>query len=244
MSESWIELRRRTFTSCLLGWASLGTLVWLASTRLDIPPSAGLQAAGLFLVINAWLWLALPHHLPQPRFGWANGVTLMRATGVALLAGLIGLEGDDTLAWLELLLALTMLLLDGIDGWLARRFNSASLFGARFDMEVDALFILVLALLVWQFDKAPGWILLAGLWRYGFIVVGQLYPKLAAPLPPSKRRQTGCVVQIVALLICLNPWLPNTVTAPLALIALLFLSTSFIIDIHYLVTRIENPAAD
>jgi phosphatidylglycerophosphate synthase len=41
-----------------------------------------------------------------------------------------------------------LLALDGLDGWLARRFGLASAYGARFDMEVDGFLILVLALLV------------------------------------------------------------------------------------------------
>jgi multidrug efflux pump subunit AcrA (membrane-fusion protein) len=38
-------------------------------------------------------------------------------------------------------------MLDGVDGWLARRHEIASRFGARFDMEVDALLILALSVL-------------------------------------------------------------------------------------------------
>ena len=43
-----------------------------------------------------------------------------------------------------------MTALDGVDGWLARRSGIASAFGARFDMEIDALLILVLAVLAWR----------------------------------------------------------------------------------------------
>ena len=49
------------------------------------------------------------------------------------------------------------------------RSNEASSFGARFDMETDALLILVLAALVWQHGKAGPWILAAGLMRYAFV---------------------------------------------------------------------------
>jgi phosphatidylglycerophosphate synthase len=236
MTQDWIQLRWRAAVSCLLGWLSLGAAGWLASAGLGIPVRAGLQAGGLFLVINAWVWHWLPQHLPQSSFGWANGITLVRAAGVAMLAGLIGIEISDRLAWPILLLALLMLLLDGVDGWLARRQNSASAFGARFDMETDALFILVLALLVWHLDKAPAWVILAGIWRYAFIVAGWLYPKLAAPLASSRRRQTVCVIQVVALLICLFPPLPKTPGMLVALLSLIILSMSFCVDIYRLLT--------
>ena len=41
-------------------------------------------------------------------------------------------------------------LLDGVDGRLARKYGASSRFGARFDMEVDAVLICVLALLAWR----------------------------------------------------------------------------------------------
>ena len=95
--------------------------------------------------------------------------------------------------------------LDGVDGALARGRGEASEFGARFDMETDALLILVLAALVWQHDKAGAWILLAGLLRYLFVAASYVLPWLGAALPPSRRRQTVCVVQIVSLIGALAP---------------------------------------
>ena len=62
----------------------------------------------------------------------------------------------------------------------------ASAFGARFDMEIDALLILVLAILAWQHDKAGAWVLAVGAaalrLRRGRLAVAVA----AAPLPPSR----------------------------------------------------------
>ena len=69
-------------------------------------------------------------------------------------------------AALAMALATVVAVLDGIDGWLARRTGMASDFGARFDMETDAALIMVLALLAWQFGKAGVWVLASGLLRY------------------------------------------------------------------------------
>ena len=55
-----------------------------------------------------------------------------------------------------------------------------SAFGARFDMEVDALLILVLSAGVWWFDKAGAWVWLSGLLRYAFIAAGWGLPQVAA----------------------------------------------------------------
>ncbi len=88
--------------------------------------------------------------------------------------------------------------LDGVDGWIARRTRTASAFGARFDMETDALLILVLSALVWRSGKAGAWVLASGLMRYAFVAAATIWPWMQEPLEPSRRRQAVCVVQVVA----------------------------------------------
>ena len=112
-------------------------------------------------------------------------------------------------------------ILDGFDGRLARRHRVESVFGARFDMETDALLVLALAVLAWRWDRAGAWVVLSGRARYLFVGAGLLLPWLRRLLPPSRRRQTVCVVQIVVLLAVVAPVLPRAATAPLALGGLL-----------------------
>src|SRR5690606_19599692 len=109
-----------------------------------------------------------------------------------------------------------------------------SAFGARFDMETDALATLVLATLVWHFGKAGPWVLLSGVLRYLFVAAGREWPWLRAPLPPSKRRQTVCVLQIVALLVCLAPFVSAESSARIAAAALLVRGASFSIGVLWL----------
>ncbi|PYR47231.1 MAG: hypothetical protein DMF89_19515 [Acidobacteria bacterium] len=102
-------------------------------------------------------------------------------------------------------IALVVVLLDGVDGWVARRTRTASAFGERFDLETDAALILVLAILAWQYGKAGPWVLLSGLLRYLFVAAGWLWPWMGAPLASSLRGKTVCVVQIVALIVAIAP---------------------------------------
>ena len=91
--------------------------------------------------------------------------------------------------------------LDGVDGWVARRTRTASAFGARFDMETDALLILVLSALVWRVGKAGA---VGRRVRPDAICIrrgGMAWPWMQEPLEPSRRRQAVCVVQIVALIV-------------------------------------------
>ena len=186
-----------------------------------------LAAFGLVLAIMAAF---LPLHRPQVRCGPANQVTLVRAVLTALLGGLVGEAGTAAVAWTALLLALAAEGLDGLDGHLARRLGWASPFGARFDMEVDALLVAVLASLVWSLGKAGPWVLAAGLLRYLFVAAGYRWPMLRHPLPPSRRRQAICVVQVLTLTLALAPLLPPVWSAAVAAVGLALLCYSFAVD--------------
>jgi phosphatidylglycerophosphate synthase len=174
----------------------------------------------------------LPEHAPHRRFGPANAVTLLRAALVALLFGVVaaGQGFGDVERWLLVTVSSVLLLLDGVDGWAARRSGMASGFGARFDMEVDAVFVLALAALVWRVGQAGSWVLLSGLLRYIFVLAGRRWPMLAAPLPPSFRRKSICVVQILALLVALAPPTGAGIAQFLCLGGLVLLVYSFVAD--------------
>jgi phosphatidylglycerophosphate synthase len=168
------------------------------------------------------------------RFGPANQVTAVRAALVVLLAALGAEPAGPAAAAGMLATASVAAALDGVDGWLARRTRTVSAFGARFDMEVDALLVLVLAVLVWRHDKAGAWVLLSGLMRYLFVAAGWLLPWMRQPLPPSRRRQTLCVVQTIGLIAALAPAVTPPLSDAIAAAALVVLAGSFMVDILWL----------
>jgi phosphatidylglycerophosphate synthase len=170
--------------------------------------------------------------LRTPNFGAANAVTLARGVLTIVLLALLG--AGAAAAWAIVALAVLAAALDGVDGALARSRGEASAFGARFDMETDALLILVLAALAWDEGKAGAWILLAGLLRYLFVAASWMWQWLAAPLPPSRRRQAVCVVQIVSLIGALVPVVTPPASAVLALAGLVALAWSFGVDVGWL----------
>ena len=209
----------------------------LATAAPGVLPVTGLyavkSAALMALVMSVATVLVRTHH-PFSAFGTANQMTTVLAALVALVGGLIGEPAVAPVAAAAVTVAVIVVMLDGTDGWLARRSDSASQFGARFDMEVDALLIMALSILVWQHGKAGGWVLLSGLLRYAFVAAGWIAPWLARPLPPSRRRQTVCVVQIVALCVVLAPVVPVAASTIVAATALLALAASFLIDVIWL----------
>ena len=203
---------------------------------LSLGPAFAVKVMATYGVGAAFVWRGLRLEHPHPRFGPANRVTLGRFALSALMVGLVGEANANgaTLAWALVLLATVTALLDAADGPLARRSGLASNFGARFDMETDAWLTLVLCALLLQFDKVGVWVLAAGLMRYAFVGAARIWPWLAAPLPPSRRRQTVCVVQITTLIVCLGPIVPPALAAALAAASLAALTLSFAVDLRYL----------
>lgn len=172
---------------------------------------------------------------PHPRLGPANVVTFARAGFACLIAAMVLAPALSSVWWYTIfVLALVALVLDGIDGWASRRTGLVSQFGARFDMEVDSLLVLILSASACFHGKAGGWVLLIGVMRYLFVATGLVVPALRRSLMPSVRRQAVCVFQVGTLSILLLPEIVPPASTALAAAALAALTWSFAIDVHWL----------
>jgi phosphatidylglycerophosphate synthase len=132
--------------------------------------------AGLLFAVERGL---VAHH-PHPRLGTANRITLFRAA-IACLIAARAVEPAPLGAperWLLAAISVAALMLDGADGWAARRQGLASAFGARFDLEVDAFAILVLAITVAKAQAVPCWVLAIGGMRYFYLAAALAFPLL------------------------------------------------------------------
>lgn len=215
---------------------------WLAAVAaataalLAAPAVVGAGASwpvgvGVLLGLAAAAWRWLPSHAHVGRFGPANAVTLLRATGAAILAAFVPVPGALADAgWWAFGLGAVLLCLDGVDGWAARRSGTASPFGARLDMEVDAFLLLALSALVWRLGLAGGWVLAIGGMRYAWVAASHPWPALRRPLPDSFRRKAICVVQGMALVACLSPIVGPPLSAAVCAVALALLVWSFAVD--------------
>ena len=206
------------------------------SQVLTLSAAFPIKAMFLFVLASLWLSTYLPGHLPQVRLGPANLVTLSRLGLAALLGGFVG-EAQAHIAWPAVGIASLALALDGVDGWLARRGGWESAFGARFDMETDALLLLLMTCLIWQLGKAGPWVLLSGALRYLFLAAAAASPTFRRPLPPSQRRKTICVLQILSLLVALLPMVPAPWSGGSAAAGLILLCYSFGADSAWLLSQ-------
>jgi phosphatidylglycerophosphate synthase len=156
------------------------------------------------------------------RLGPADLVTLTRAMIAASLAALTAESFVRSPAVPTLLgLAVTALLLDWVDGWVARRTETVSTLGARFDMEVDALLILVLSVYVARTTGA--WVLAIGAARYAFIAARRVLPWMRGTLPQRYWCKVVAAAQGVVLTLAISNVLPRVIidTALAACLALL-----------------------
>jgi phosphatidylglycerophosphate synthase len=197
-----------------------------------------LEAGGLYpwkaaLIFAATMTVAVGYLREHPfsTFGPANRVTTVRLALLALLAALIGEPVSARVAAAGVGLTLVFAGLDGLDGWLARTSDMASAFGARFDMETDALLIMVLSVLIWRHEKAGAWILAGGLLRYTFVAAGWVLPWMAGPLTPTYRAKAAAVGHMAGLAVALAPMVPFPTSAVAAGLSLLALTWSFAIDV-------------
>lgn len=218
----------------LIALGSAGATWWLA----------GLRASHLALVLALYAALAgvaavrRPAGAPGPGIGWANRITLLRAAlAVPLFALALGfVDLGPTGAWWVIVLSTAVLVLDGVDGRIARRTGTETSFGARFDMEVDAALLMALAMLVWADGRVGPWVLLIGGMRYLFVAASRIWPALGAELPPSRRRKVVCVVQGVVLLVALGPVIPGWLATAACAGGLATLTYSFAVDVRWTFT--------
>jgi phosphatidylglycerophosphate synthase len=235
------QLLLGALSGILAGTLAIVSVALLGAPLLHLSAAYLPKALLLFATGAGLILLTLPGSHRFVRMGAANHVTVVRGALVALLAGLLGEHATHTTAAAAVVLAAVAMVLDGVDGWLARRSGMASGFGARFDMETDALFVAVLSLLVWQFGKAGPWVLLSGLMRYLFGVVVTMVPRLQRPVPATKRGKTIAVLQMAALTVALAPFCGLPTSAGIAAVGLLALVLSFSLDVAWL---LRQPVPD
>jgi phosphatidylglycerophosphate synthase len=165
--------------------------------------------------------------------GPANRVTLLRAAVVGAAAALV-VDGLLRASHPPVIgaLAAAALLLDAADGWVARRTDSATALGARFDMEVDAFLILMLSLAVAASSGA--WVLMIGLARYLLLLAGVAAPWLRVPVPASAWRKAVAATQGIVLTAVVCGMLAESVARSALVIAAAALAASFGEQIRWL----------
>jgi phosphatidylglycerophosphate synthase len=129
-----------------------------------------LSLLGVLVAAHGWSGLS-------KRWDVANAVTALR---LGLTLGILAVHGY-LWHWLSVAVLGVAFALDAVDGVLARRRATVSEFGATFDMEVDAIFVMAVGFLIWQRNGVALWALLPGVLRYVYVVCLDVIPAAVAP---------------------------------------------------------------
>lgn len=204
-------------------WSYANSISMLVATAfvlwLGYPPLLSFVGALCFFFLVAQargMWT------PTGDFGLANMVTTLRL--VATMGMLVGFAREP--GWVLAAVALFILLLDVVDGWLARRSSLNSTFGARYDIESDAFLVMTLSVLLCQRGQAGPWVLLAGAWRYLYVLAPLVIPTPVGEGPRSRWGRTAYVVMVISFMLALA--LPQSSAEPLSLLGTSVVTLSFL----------------
>jgi len=133
-------------------------------------------AAGLLVYELVLLWRGLKDNHRRgesallPTLGAPNMLTLLRGVVLGFLAGFVlSPLPPGGLSWVPALLYTLAIVLDYLDGYLARVTHHATVLGETLDVEFDALGVLVATCLAVHYRQLPWWYLALGLSRYLFM---------------------------------------------------------------------------
>ena len=231
-------LRTDTRRELLAGLVTL-VLATLALGLLGLSGPVHISIAVLvYLGISSAIYAGLALHLPHVTFGPANRISLARGIIISLMAGLVLNMPSEALAgWVVFAMTITALILDGLDGAVARRTGMASPLGARLDGELDGLMTLVLCLLIYFSDRADAIVLLSGALHYVFLGASRLGMLPDVDLPQSFRRQCLGVCSVFLLVLCCVPLIGQSASIVLAGTSAALLLISFSIDFIFVLSN-------
>ena len=184
--------------------------------KLVFAPFFAAVSFGVFIIAHLDLIKSL-----RPFLGPANWVTFCRLLGVFWLTGNFSIVSEYTIAGV----AFMVILLDGLDGYLARRTNSATEFGAFFDMETDAFFCATMAFAIFSLHPQYYWLLFPGLLRYFYVV---LVKSLKMNLKKEKGHRLGKYFAVFFFFALITPFfMEKEFCEPILLLSSAFIVFSF-----------------
>lgn len=206
----------------LQAWSRHNALVMLAAAGVALAvghpwPVVAFAAPSLGMLVfvgrRAWT--------PSGRFGPANAVTALRFALIAAAGAALHRENG----WIYCALMQLVFALDGIDGWIARKTGCASPFGSHFDMENDAVLVLLLGVELYERGRLGAWAIVPGLLRYAYVLCLSVFPARKGDAPRSNLGRRAFVALMIGFpLAFIEPGLAGTAAAAIGagLIAISF----------------------
>jgi phosphatidylglycerophosphate synthase len=213
----------------LRGGPAIGAMV-LVALLAALDAIVGIDSTGwaIGIACGVVMTTGIAHGLVRyaHAMGPADLVTLTRAMLACGVAALVASAfRQEAAVTVLLVLTIAALVMDAVDGLVARHTRTSSEFGAWLDGEVDAFLILVLSVYVAR--TIGDWVLLIGAARYAFAVAGMAMPWLRAHPPPRYWRKVVAAIQGIVLTFAAADILPAVLTQAALVAALALLAESF-----------------
>ena len=133
-----------------------------------------------------------------------------------------------------IILSTVSLIMDGLDGFIARKYNLVSRFGEIIDQESDNFLMLVISISLYLNKDVGLYVFLIPLYRYTFLASMKKYDWLKRTLPSSQFRKIACVLTIVLMIMSQDVYFNYENTVFLVFLSLFIITFSFSKDIIWL----------
>ena len=182
-----------------------------------------LPIVGFSILSFTALWISNWNEIRnlRPLGGLANKITLIRFAGLTTIVLLAFRISNQTLS----LLFFVLVLIDGLDGYLARKKDQCTQFGAYFDSETDALFVCLVSVLLVSKGLSAKWILIPAWIKYYYTVFIDLAGLNSAPEKRTLFGAAAAVIMFLALVLAFI--LPENLRLIFMISATILLTTSF-----------------
>ena len=127
--------------------------------------------------------------------GPANWITSLRLLGILAIPWMV----EIMCPWCLTAYILGVLAVDGLDGYLARKTNTVSYFGAIFDRESDAFYVWLVCCTLFVTQQMPAWVLLIGMLRYVYVLVLIFIKEPEQPEIKTRRAQVIAAILMIGL---------------------------------------------
>jgi len=238
----------------LVGALCLGAAVGAAfpadeMTRWALHPAAvaGLCWAGQFWLAGRGLDVNQLAGSPYRHlFGLANAITLARGGLYAVVAGFVVVPATTTLAWVPALCYGVGVVLDKLDGVVARSVGEETHLGQRLDMTADTFGFVAAPLVAVLWGRLPVWYLAISAARYVYLAAIHYRRRRGRPTydrPDSDLGKYLAGVQMVFITIALVPAVPSGVVFAVAPAVLTPSLAVFVRDFLYVSGRLPRGQA-
>jgi len=145
-------------------------------------------------------------------FGLANGLTLLRGALYAVVAGFVVVPAETTLSWVPALCYGGGVVLDRLDGAVARTIGRETELGRRLDMAFDTFGFLAAPVVAVLWGALPAYYLAVSVARYAFVAAVRLHRWRGGQthsLPDSDLGKYLAGIQMVFVTLALAPPAPT-----------------------------------